>query len=262
MTIMKNNLYLFASAFIVALLFTSAETAKDEYKVIKVIGDIVYKSSGSHMGTGDVFSTDTQIKFVTDNSRAAVISNLKGRFVLAPPSAKKKTNLVPAVNSISSRSGAIVNELDFNRHFEGDYLILNRVEIPVSPQNFPQNEKNFFFVSYELEGEKIMKRLSIGEGNIVLDQKEIFTIDEKDITPFSTLMHLYYRDAGQKENKALASFHAVFPNQDLLRKEVAVILDEYKDATPESQYEQVKGYINEFYGKPFEPNLKMWLEYN
>ncbi|HZH86635.1 MAG TPA: hypothetical protein VFD77_04910 [Brumimicrobium sp.] len=256
---MKNQLYLFVSVFTFLLLFTSANSAKDEYKVIKVIGEILYKSSGNQMGTGDVFSTETQIKFVTENARAAVISNLKGRFVLAPPSATKKTNLVPAVNSISSRSGAIVNALDFNRHFEGDYLILNKIEVPVSPQNFPQNDKNFFFVSYSYKGEKIMKRLVAGEGNLILDQKEIFVIDGEAIPAFNTEMHLYYRDAGQKENKALSSFHAVFPNQEALRKEVAVILDEYKDATPEIQYEQVKGYINEFYGKPFDPNLKEWM---
>src|SRR5690554_3009599 len=220
---MKNQLYLFVSVFTFLLLFTSANSAKDEYKVIKVIGEILYKSSGNQMGTGDVFSTETQIKFVTENARAAVISNLKGRFVLAPPSATKKTNLVPAVNSISSRSGAIVNALDFNRHFEGDYLILNKIEVPVSPQNFPQNDKNFFFVSYEYEGEKIMKRLPVGEGNVVLNQDDVFVVDGKKIQPFTTKMVLYYRDSNQKENKSLASFRAVFPNQDLLRKEVAVI---------------------------------------
>src|SRR5690554_7961056 len=170
---MKNQLYLFVSVFTFLLLFTSANSAKDEYKVIKVIGEILYKSSGNQMGTGDVFSTETQIKFVTENARAAVISNLKGRFVLAPPSATKKTNLVPAVNSISSRSGAIVNALDFNRHFEGDYLILNKIEVPVSAENFPQNEHNFFFVSFSYEGEKIMKRLPIGDGVLILDQKQI-----------------------------------------------------------------------------------------
>ncbi|HLV43292.1 MAG TPA: hypothetical protein VKY37_13505 [Brumimicrobium sp.] len=257
---MKNSLYLFASSIVVALLFTSANSAKDEYKVIKVIGEIVYKSSGNQMGTGDVFSTDTQIKFVTGNSRAAVISNLKGRFVLAPPSATQKTNLVPAVNSISSRSGAIVNELDFNRHFEGDYIILNRVEVPVSPQKFPQNDNNFFFVSYTYKEEKVMKRLPVGKGNIVLDEKEIFVVDGEKIQPFNTRMQLYYRDVNEKENKSLASFYAVFPNQELLRKEIKVIMDEYHSASPEMQYDQVKGYLNEFYGKPFDPNLKAWLK--
>lgn len=259
---MKNNIYLLCSALTLALLFTSANSAKDEYKVIKVIGEIVYKTSGNQMGTGDVFSTDTQIKFVTTGSRAAVISNLKGRFVLAPPSATQKTNLVPSVNSISSRSGAIVNALDFNKHFQGDYLILNKVEVPVSAQNYPQNENNFFFVSYDYQGEKIMKRLPLGNGNVILNQKEIFVVDGKDIQPFNTQMHLYYRDAVQKENKSLASFDAVFPNQELLRKEVAVILEEYKNTTPEMQYDQVKGYLNEFYGKPVDANLKEWMEGN
>ena len=104
-----------------------------------------------------------------------------------------------------------------------------------------------------------MKRLPLGKDKVILDQSEIFVIDGKKIEPFNTKIQLYYRNEALKENKTLASFRAVFPNQELLRKEVAVIMDEYKDATPEMQYNQVKGYLGEFYGKPFEPNLKEWL---
>ncbi|PKR80586.1 hypothetical protein CW751_09435 [Brumimicrobium salinarum] len=258
---MKTKLFTFIVLFAVGFLFSSAKPAKEEFKVIKVIGEILYQNSGKKMATGDVFATGTKLNFVTGNSRAAVISSAKGRFVLAPPSKKKTTNLVPAVNSISSRSGAIVNALDFAKHFEGDYLILNRVAVPVSPQKFPQNQDNFFFVSYTYEDEKIMKQLPVGDGKLILHRDHIFMIDGQPITPFNTKINLYYRNAETKENQSLASFYAVFPNQQLLKKEIQVILDEYQSFSKEKQYQQIKGYLNEFYGKPFDANLKSWLDW-
>lgn len=238
----------------------SADKVVDEYKVIKVIGKIVYKKSGKSMSTGDIFKSDSPLIFKTDNSRAAVISKAKGRFVLAPPSRKQTTNLVPAVNTISSRSGAIVNALDLKRHFEGDYLIIDEVAVPVSPQTFPQDEKHFFFLSYQYNGEKIMKKLEHRGEKLVINRDDVFTIDGKSIKPFDTKMTLYYRDASTKENMKLSTFNGVFPRIPALEEEVRVILDEYKGKSDSEQFDQVKGYLTEFYGKPFDQSLRNWLD--
>tara|TARA_B100000508_G_scaffold114604_1_gene93462 strand:- start:10342 stop:11130 length:789 start_codon:yes stop_codon:yes gene_type:complete len=238
----------------------SADKAVDEYKVIKVIGDIVYKRSGKSMSTGDVFKSDASLVFKTNNSRAAVISNLKGRFILAPPSKEQKTNLVPAVNSISSRSGAIVNALDIKNHFQGEYLIIDEVAVPVSPQTFPQDKTHFFFLSYEYNGEKIMKKLQNRGEKLVINKKSVFSIDGKPIKPFDTDVTLYYRDATSKENTKLSTFKMIVPDEEDLKQEVEVILDEYKDKSESEQFDQVKGYLTEFYGKPFDESLRNWME--
>ena len=244
---------------ILSILFLSADAAVDEYKVIKVMGEIIYKNSGNPMKTGDVFKASIPLKFKTEKSRAAVISKNKGRFVLAPPSKSKTTNLVPAVNTISSRSGAIVNALDIRKHFEGEYLIIDQVAIPVSPETYPQNDHHFFFMSYEYNGEKIMKKLDGENGKLIIDREELFTIDGTKVEPFNTQMNLYYRDAKVKDNTQVATFEGVFPSEELLKKEVSVILEEYEDFDENEKFEQVKGYLTEFYGKPFDPSLKDWL---
>jgi hypothetical protein len=238
----------------------SADKTVDEYKVIKVIGKIVFKQSGDAMSTGDVFKSDAPLIFKSDNSRAAVISKNKGRFVLAPPARKQTTNLVPAVNSISSRSGAIVNSLDVQRHFEGDYLIIDKVSVPVSPQTFPQDKNHFFFISYTYEGEDIMKKLGNNGEKLLIDRDELFTIDGEPIPPFNTEMTLFYRDATEKSNTKLSTFRGVFPKEEELEREVGVILAEYKDKSEEDQFQQVKGYLTEFYGKPYDQSLRDWLQ--
>lgn len=257
--IMKSRYLFLSGIFLIFMLITSADKLVDEYKVIKVTGKILYKNSGKEMSTGDIFKSDAPLKFSTENSRAAVISKLKGRFVLAPPSKSQKTNLVPAVNNISSRSGAIVNELDLKNHFSGNYLILDRVELPISESTFPQDKEHFFFLSYQYKGEKIAKKLPSDGNKMILDKSEIFSIDDKPIAPFNTEMALFYRNASTKENMAISKFNPVFPDNESLRKEVKVILNEYSEKTDEKKFNEIKGYLTEFYGKPYDDNLREWL---
>lgn len=257
---MKSKYLFLSGIFLIFILITSADKLVDEYKVIKVTGKILYKNSGKEMSTGDIFKANAPLKFSTDNSRAAVISKMKGRFVLAPPSKSHKTNLVPAVNNISSRSGAIVNELDLKNHFSGNYLIIERLELAVSESTFPQDKTHFFFLSYEYKGEKIAKKLPSEGNKMILDKSEIFSIDGKPIAPFNTEMTLLYRNASTKENMTISKFKPVFPESDLLKKEVEVILNEYSEKTEEKKFNEVKGYLTEFYGKPYDDNLREWLD--
>lgn len=256
---MKSKYLILFGISLVFIILTSADKIADEYKVIKVTGKILYKNTGKEMSTGDVFKSNVPLMFNSDNSRAAIISKLKGRFVLAPPSKSQKTNLVPAVNNISSRSGAIVNELDLKNHFSGNYLILNRLELPVSESTFPQDKEHFFFLSYEYKGEKIAKKLPSNGNKLILDKDEIFSIDGSPIAPFNTEMVLLYRDASSKENMTISKFNPVFPDDESLKKEVEVILNEYSDKTDEKKYNEVKGYLTEFYGKPYDDNLHEWM---
>jgi hypothetical protein len=258
---MKNKYLFLSGIFLIFILITSADKMADDYKVIKVTGKILYKNSGKEMSTGDIFQSNAPLKFSTDNSRAAVISRSRGRFVLAPPSKSQKTNLVPAVNNISSRSGAIVNELDLKNHFSGNYLILDRLELPISVNTFPQDKAHFFFLSYQYKGEKIAKKLSSDGNKLILDKAEIFSIDGESIEPFNTEMVLFYRDASEKENVTISKFNPVFPDNELLKDEVNVILNEYSEKTEEKKFNEVKGYLTEFYGKPYDDNLREWLSY-
>ncbi|PHR49274.1 MAG: hypothetical protein COA32_04280 [Fluviicola sp.] len=257
---MKSKYLILSGIFLIFTLLTSADKLVDEYKVIKVTGKILYKNSGKVMSTGDVFNSNVPLKFSSDNSRAAVISKSKGRFVLAPPSKSQKTNLVPAVNNISSRSGGIVNELDLKNHFSGNYLILDRLELPINEKSFPQDKKHFFFLSYQYRGEKIAKKLPSDGNKLILDKNDIFSIDGKSIAPFNTEMILFYRDASSKENVMISKFNPIFPDNESLKKEVEVILNEYSEKTEEKKFNEIKGYLTEFYGKPYDDNLNEWLE--
>ena len=56
--------------------------AADKYKVIKVDGKIMFLPTKTVMKQGDVFLSGTELSFTSPQARAAVISPVKGRFVL------------------------------------------------------------------------------------------------------------------------------------------------------------------------------------
>ena len=100
---MNNRLLMgLALAFLAGGLFSNMDVDKaeklasnDKYKVIRVDGQIIFQRTKSDMKKGDIFLPGTKLSYKTPQSRAAVISSLKGRFVLSP-SEKGQTKILPA----------------------------------------------------------------------------------------------------------------------------------------------------------------------
>lgn len=263
---MKRNVFFGLITFLLLntllSLFGEADARKlaesDKYKVIKVDGRIIFQRTKADMKIGDIFVSGTELSFTSPQSRAAVISSLKGRFVLSA-SEKGQTKILPAANNISSRSGALINLVDLQNHFLGDYVILDQSKLEIGAENFPMNDSNFFYLSFEYNGEKIRKRLDYEEGNIVVFSKDdIYKIDGQPIPVQELDMALYYR-SGASSTK-ISEFKPVFPNLDNLKDEVVIILEEFSDKSVEIQIQEVTAYLGEFYGKPQKENLNAWLE--
>lgn len=242
--------------------FVTSMLEVDEYKVIKVNGQILYKKNGKSMNTGDVFKSNTTLDFKTSTSRAAVVSREKGRFVLTPQIGKSKSNLVPAVNNMSSRSGAILNTLDLQNHFNGKYVVIEEAEIEVGEKAYPIDKDHFFYLQYSYNDEVIRKKLSSKENAFLLSSEDVFNVDGKAIAAFETEMSLYYRDDAEKKSVKISSFIPVFPNEEDLKAEVQIIVDEYSGESKEKVVQEITSYINEFYGKPNNENLNSWLDKN
>ena len=121
----------------------------DRYKVIKVNGQILFQQNKSQMKSGDFFVSGTLLSFATKQSRAALVSKTKGRFVISP-SSKGQVKIIPAANNVSSRAGALINLIDMKNHFSGDYLVIGDMELEIGEQAFPQNDSNFFYLTYKL----------------------------------------------------------------------------------------------------------------
>jgi len=233
------------------------DLASVSYKVIKVNGKIVFVKTKSNMKQGDMYVDGTPITFANNESRAAIINRLKGRCVLSPAK-KGQPKILPAANNISSRSGALLNKIDLQNHFTGQYLVIGKMSLDIGELSYPQNDKNFFYLVYNYDGETIRKQLAHDGKSLILDVEEIFKIDGESVEVKSLEMGLYYMDNGTGE--IISTFTPVFPNLDNLKSEVEIIMGEYTDEAGENKLKEVTAYLNEFYGKPHKDNLVKWLD--
>lgn len=242
---------------LISLKETKKMAGTDKYKVIKVDGKILFEKSRENMKKGDIFLSGMALSFETPQSRAAVISSLKGRCVLSA-SDKGQAKILPAANNISSRAGALINVIDLKNHFSGKYLVIGDMKLELGEEAFPMNEENFFYLAYYYNDEKIRKKLPYEGNHLVLNKEEIFKIDGEAIPVEEIEMTLYYlRDGTPQE---INTFIPVFPNEGELKEEVAIILQEFEGKDNKTKVKEVTAYLNEFYGSPQKDNLGVWLK--
>lgn len=212
--------------FITNFVMEKESTAIDNYKVIKVDGKIMYEKSGKNMTTGDLFASNEKLSFLTQESRAAVISPVKGRFVLTPNYvAGAASNLLPAMSNVATRSGALNSSFDLKNHFQGDYLILEEQKVTLNIESFPLSEKTFFYLQYDLKGETIAKKLKHQNGSIILNSQEIYTIDGvKMPIPLKIKMSLYYKIDKENKTTKISDFVLIAPDNDNLKSEISILL--------------------------------------
>lgn len=238
----------------------------DKYKVVKVIGSIILKKTGAPLVGGDEILSTDPIIFKTPDAKASVISSQVGRFILTAGNAENNTanvkaNLLPPMSNISSRAGAMLNASDLKSHFSGNYLLLKQINISVSKTSFPMNDSSFFFLSYAHNGENINKKLKYRADTMLILEKELFMVDGKPITyAESTAVKMNYQQG--KKRMAISEFTIITPNNEQVVKEVKMIIDESPNKTYNQLLPDILSYLNEFYGKTDEDNVKHWLKEN
>ena len=229
----------------------------DQYKVIKVDGQIIFQKTKTPMKQGDVFVDGTPLEFGTPQSRAAVISSVKGRFVISA-SNDGKTNVLPATNNVSSRAGAITNIVALKQQFSGRVLILGEMRLKLVGESLIMNDSCFFYLSYLHNDEQIDKKLGYESQYLILNKDEIFKIDGQPIEVSEKEMTMYYRKGSRTDRVGI--FTPVFPDLESLKMEVEILLSECFDKSDSDKKSEVKSYLNQFYAKPESDNVSNWLK--
>lgn len=236
----------------------------DVYSVIKVIGTIKHASNNKALFTGDKVQSNEKLLFASNQSKAALVSRERGRLMLnATASGTVSEGLMPALSNVSSRSGALMNAVDLNKHFRDKYLILSGYEVEINPTTFPMDEDHFFFLRFMYNGEEISKRLAFSDNKLIMNVTEILKVDGKPISlKQGSTAELVYRNAIDKTSETHATFEPVFTDEKTLVNECKLIVYEIGETNAESTREQLLSYITENYGKPLNSNFNLWLKTN
>jgi len=235
----------------------SSNLADNEFKVIAVRGQILFPKSGEYMKRGDLYVKGTPLNFKSNDSKASIYNQNQGRYVLEG-NTKGKLKILPSQNNISTRSGALLNLVDLKNHFDGRYLVIKRMELEMNRESFPMDSDHFFYLKYDYKEETIAKKLRFEGNYLIIDKDEIFKIDGSPIPVEEKEMTLYYK--GEEKTLRINKFTPVFPDVIELKNEVEVLLGEMEGKNYSEKFEEITSYLNEFYGRPYKPNLQNWLK--
>jgi len=249
--------------------FTVAASAQESFKVIKVNGTILLKAKGTSLETGTVFSANEDLLFRSDDATAAVINSTKGMLILTNNNhdlASASSNYLPSMNNISTRAPMTreqtLSELpDLQNYFADRYVVLDRQSLFIDNTSFTMNDQNFFFLRYTFKNEDINKKLDHSGDSLIIDREKLYTVDGTPIpAPDNSTIMLFYRK--RSESIWISNFDLIFPDQSQLKKEVKVILDEFRERSYREKITEVNGFISENYGKVQRANLVQWLGKN
>jgi hypothetical protein len=244
--------------------FTEEEVKTESFTVIKVDGKITIIESGKNLSTGVLFQKNEKLSFATQESRAAVISSIGGRFVLVPNAKSgKASNLLPAMSNVATRTGAVLNTLNIINYFGEDFLLLDSIHVPIHSKEFVMNDQNFFYVKYVYENDTIAKKLKFDGKNLILSTRDIYTIDKEPVPiPEASKMMLYYTRATTSKGVFITSFNLKSPKKEVIVSELNIIYQTMKENSEEEKLDALHAYLYEFYGTVNRNNLKLWIENN
>jgi len=252
--------------FLFVVLLVHATYAQDLFTVIKVSGDIVIESTGSSLDIGTSFAQNENLVFKIPESWAAVINPARGRYLLTSGNLTEfknsKSNFLPAAGKISTRTiGTNPKATDLKDEFEGNCVILNEIRVKIDTTVYPMSDKKFFYITYDYEGKTINKKLAFTSDTLLIKKNELLIVDGAEIPdPEINQMVLIYFEGGETSvSTPVCSFAPVIPDFIIFTQEIRIMIELMANKTYNEKLNEISAFIQEFYGKIDDNNLKMWL---
>jgi len=255
--------------FLTVCLCFQISYAQENFTVIKVSGNIIIERTGSSLGIGTSFAQNENLLFKIPDSRAAVINPQRGRYLLTSENLAEfknsKSNFLPSAGKMSTRGGLSNSKIiDLKDQFEGNFVFLNLNKIIIDTVVFPMSGKRYFYISYDYNNKTINKKLAFSADTLLIKKNELLAVGGKEITdPQINQMKLIYLKEGETfVSVPVCSFTPVFPDSKTFSQEIKIMIEQMKIKTYNEKFDEISAFINEFYGKVDENNLKMWLDEN
>jgi energy-coupling factor transporter ATP-binding protein EcfA2 len=232
------------STFIVTLLIglttpnAQPVLAEELYQVLFVDGLIKNKTTGAMLQRGDKLKASDKVVFQSKGAKAVVLSNVKGRFVMAAnPTTSGGSELAQVVGSIvsplktnaklSTRGGETEDEKekgvkDFKVHFGKKedgvtpiFVVLgNEYGFKVNKGVLQMKDEDGIALSYATEnGSKGIKSLGEKEGGKLIINKETFA-GKFELSQLTNFEFYRFNKTTKQKGDLLASFRPKFVNVD------------------------------------------------
>lgn len=261
--------------FLFLILFSNISFSQC-YTVLSVKGEIISEKTGQPIKEMDEICATDKLTFNTKDSKAAVLSPDKGRFIIKLEK-KTKNALTAFVSSVlfqgkEKLSTKIfdLDELDldnskfYKTEFGDSYFIIKESKVFVDSKYFPMNEHNYFYVKYLLDGKEIEKILKFDKDTLFLN-RDVCKTDDFDVNPENVdSVSLYYFDKEKNKRIELTSFGLAFADEEKLKNELSNYISILKKAGKEDYIimQEIEFFLNDVYGNVNNYDLYSYLSEN
>ena len=243
--------------------------AQNIYFVLNTKGNVKIKKTGKLIKTNDQISDKDILVFGSMTDAVAVISSKNGRMVLRPKASTKSSEFVCVVSEIlnpgtarlSSRAGNITNQIELKKFFSDDSLhILGSIKVWISPQAFPMNTDNFFFVRYTWNGQTINKKLSSNQDSLFISSSDLYKVDGKNIIASETSnVSLHYKKG--TSSLLICPFTISFL-EEMQTKEIILSFKKNSNYKEDDFIKELISLLKDIYGNTDKENVKAWVKQN
>ena len=174
--------------FVVFLWLTLTVAPVEKYYVTFVKGTVLLKKTGKPVKVGDALNPDDKLFFRDKTSKVSCISPGRGRFDISAQQVKAdaggellavlKSIMVPVASNYKLSTRSLMFEgYDPKTYFQspetgGRILLIKGEALPFSP-SYKQDDKNFFFVQFNLNGKPFTRKV-MHNANGVIFTDELF----------------------------------------------------------------------------------------
>jgi hypothetical protein len=238
--------------------------AQDKYFVTYVKGTVLLAKTNTAVKVGDALNIKDQVILKDKNAVLSLINPKKGRFTMSADQTKTTAQgefmaILESIISplggakrLSTRSGNIINVLDFQTYFKERLLFIDEAKIPVSSEAFPTNDKSFFFLRYDYKGEVINKKLSANNDTLLISSSYAMIDGNAIPTEEIANVKLFYLSGGQAQLITPVDF--ILVSSELLKPEISVLTNALRSQDPnitlERLVDEISDHLNVYYGKP------------
>ena len=184
----------------------------DDFKILYLTSpDITI--NGKACKVGDTFSRNASIAWTAPRQAMKVLdlATKKQNLIVAEEYAKNKSHDIAsylvATKHLSTRRGELINTLELGVALGETHYLLDSIKVET---RLPVDENHFFFATYNHNGETINKKLSTN-GNTLIFDRSIYTIDGHAIRPFDVTLSVWYMDKSNRKRTLVTDKMVVLP---------------------------------------------------
>jgi hypothetical protein len=254
---------------LLSVLLTKMITAQDCFIVMKIKGTITLENSGVQLKANDQICSDDKIIFGSREAVAILYSTSKGRYTIKPDKSSEKeiSGVIESyVSSVLSKSQAKTDTRAYNedikKAFGDTFYVIDKNEIYVNTDDYPLGKDGYFYITYNYNSEKQIKKLKSETGSFIIDKESVYNIDGKEIDETNVKeVTLYYSNISDTKVK---TFCLRFLDSKTISEELTPYISELRASgkNDEEIIEQAILYFIDVYGNIDIYNFRIWLNSN